>query len=403
MAQQQQQQQARTSNHVNIKVVGIGGGGSNAVNRMIEAGLSGVEFIAMNTDIQVLELSAAPVRLQIGDALTKGLGAGGNPEIGRNAAEESRQDIKKVLEGAHMVFITAGMGGGTGSGAAPVIAEIARDLGALTVGVVTKPFRFEGPRRLRLAEEGIANLRARVDTSIVIPNDRLLDAVEKRAPLVDAFRVADDTLRQGVQGVSDIVTVPGLNNVDFNDVKAIMSNAGTAIMGIGSGHGDNRAVTAAEQAISSPLLETGIEGARGVLLNVTAGPDLTLEELYEAANVVSKATDTEDAFIIMGTVIDDRMREDVRVTVLATGFGNHPTTPRLFEAADAVRAVRSVPTATVAPPAPAPVAAAPAAATVPSAPRYAPTPPPARTPAGSDLDIPPFLRNAGRRNYDNGG
>src|SRR5262245_7628169 len=303
--------QSAPFSYANIKVVGVGGGGSNAVNRMIEAGLAGVEFIAMNTDIQVLELSAAPVRLQIGAALTKGLGVGGNPETGREAAEESRQDIKKLVEGAHMVFITAGMGGGTGTGAAPVIAEIARDAGALTVGVVTKPFRFEGPRRLRMAEEGIATLRAKVDTTIVIPNDKLLDVVEKRASLVDAFRTADDTLRQGVQGVSDIITVPGLINVDFNDVKAIMSNAGTAIMGIGTGMGDNRAVTAADMAISSPLLETGIEGARGVLMNVTAGPDLTLEELYDAAGVVSKATDTEDAFIIMGTVIDETLGQDV--------------------------------------------------------------------------------------------
>src|SRR5262249_30570932 len=230
-------------------------------------------------------------------------------------SEERGTRVKKWLEVADMVFLPAGMGGGSGTGAAPVIAEVARDLGALTVGIVTKPFRFEGPRRLRIAEEGIANLRQRVDTTIVIPNDKLLDVVEKRASLVDAFRLADDTLRQGVQGVSDIITVPGLINVDFNDVKAIMSNAGTAIMGIGTGTGDNRAVTAADMAISSPLLEASIEGARGVLLSVAAGPSLTLEELYDAAGVVSKATDTEDAFIIMGTVIDETMGESVRVTV----------------------------------------------------------------------------------------
>jgi cell division protein FtsZ len=388
--------QGRTNGYANIKVVGCGGGGSNAVNRMIETGLAGVEFIAVNTDIQVLELSAAPVRLQIGDALTKGLGAGGNPEVGRNAAEESRQDIKKLLEGSDMIFIAAGMGGGTGTGAAPVIAEIARDLGALTVGIVTKPFRFEGPRRLRLAEEGIANLRGRVDTTIVIPNDKLLDVVEKRAALVDAFRQADDTLRQGVQGVSDIITVPGLINVDFNDVKAVMSNAGTAIMGIGTGMGDNRAVTAADMAISSPLLETSIEGARGVLLNVTAGPDLTLEELYDAAGVVSKATDAEDAFIIMGTVIDESMGQTVRVTVLATGFGNHPTTTgRLFEAAEEVRHATRSTHATVAAPLPTAPPAPPVTRVV------APTPAPAvaaqPSANGSDLDIPPFLRNAGRR------
>jgi cell division protein FtsZ len=382
--------QVQATSYANIKVIGCGGGGSNAINRMIETGLSGTEFIAMNTDIQVLELCTAPVRLQIGDTLTKGLGAGGNPEVGRNAAEESRQDIKKLLEGADMVFITAGMGGGTGTGAAPVIAEIARELGALTVGIVTKPFRFEGPRRLRIAEEGITNLRAKVDTTIIIPNDRLLEVVEKRASLVDAFRAADDVLRQGVQGVSDIITIPGLINVDFNDVKAIMSNAGTAIMGIGTGHGDNRAATAADMAIASPLLESSIEGARGVLLNVTAGPDLTLEELYDAAGVVSKATDTEDAFIIMGTVIDETMGQSVRVTVLATGFGNHPPPGRLFEAAEAVRtSPRAIPT----PSAPlndspprlaAPTIAAPAVVAV--------------SPAnGSDLDIPPFLRNVGRR------
>jgi cell division protein FtsZ len=309
-----------------------------------------------------------------------------------------------------MVFITAGMGGGTGTGAAPVIAEIARDIGALTVGVVTKPFRFEGPRRLRLAEEGIANLRARVDTSIVIPNDKLLDVVEKRAPLVDAFRTADDTLRQGVQGVSDIITVPGLINVDFNDVKAIMSNAGTAIMGIGIGRGDNRAIIAAELAISSPLLETSIEGARGVLMNVTAGPDLTLEELYDAAGVVSKATDTEDAFIIMGTVIDETMGQDVRVTVLATGFGHQPNPGRLFEPAESVRHTpRPGPAPIIQSPPPPPAASATPPPTVAAAPPQATTAatphpptvtrPPASVPPanGSDLDIPPFLRNANRR------
>jgi cell division protein FtsZ len=352
-------------NYANIKVIGVGGGGSNAVNRMIETGLVGVEFICMNTDVQVLDLSSAPQRLQIGDALTKGLGAGGNPEVGQNAAEESRQDIKKLLEGSDMVFITAGMGGGTGTGAAPVIAEIARDVGALTVGVVTKPFNFEGPRRLRIAEEGIATLRSKVDTMITIPNDRLLSVVEKRATLIDAFRLADDILRQGVQGVSDIITVPGMINVDFADVKAIMSDAGTAIMGIGIARGDNRAVEAAQIATASPLLENSIDGARGVLLNVTAGPDLTLEELYEAANVISKATDAEDAFVVMGTVLDDRMAQDVRVTVIATGFGpNVPNPARAVEQQEHAR---------------------PAAR-----PGILSTPPP--SPSSQDLDIPPFLR-----------
>jgi cell division protein FtsZ len=314
-------QAALLEQFANIKVVGVGGGGGNAVNRMIEAGLTGVEFMVMNTDAQVLELSIAPNRLQIGDALTKGLGAGGNPEVGRQAAEESRQDIKKMMEGADMVFITAGMGGGTGTGAAPVIAEIARDMNALTVGVVTKPFNFEGPRRLRLAEEGIAQLKARVDTIITIPNDRLLNVAEKRKTLLEAFQMADDVLRQGVQGVSDIIVVPGMINVDFADVKAIMSNAGNAIMGIGQAHGDNRALEAAEMAIASPLLETSIDGARGVLLNITAGPDLTLEEMYQAADVITRATDHEDAYISMGAVIDPEMGQSVRVTVLATGFG----------------------------------------------------------------------------------
>jgi cell division protein FtsZ len=356
------------ANYANIKVIGVGGGGGNAVTRMIETGMAGVEFICMNTDTQVLDLSPAPHRLQIGDTLTKGLGAGGNPEVGRNAAEESRQDIKKLIEGADMLFITAGMGGGTGTGAAPVIAEIARDVGVLTVGVVTKPFNFEGPRRLRIAEEGIATLRSKVDTMITIPNDRLLTVVEKRATLVDAFRLADDILRQGVQGVSDIITVPGMINVDFADVKAIMSEAGTAIMGIGVARGDNRAVEAAQIATASPLLENSIDGARGVLLNVTAGPDLTLEELYEAANVISKATDAEDAFVVMGTVLDERMGQDVRVTVIATGFGpNVPNPARAVEQQEQARPAR---------------------------PGILSTPPPASS--SQDLDIPPFLRNARR-------
>jgi cell division protein FtsZ len=307
-------------NYARIKVVGVGGGGSNAVNRMIEAGVGGVEFIVLNTDSQALDYSLAPVRLQIGDRLTKGLGVGGNPAVGRNAAEESRQDIKKLLEGADMVFITAGMGGGTGTGAAPVVAEIARELAALSIAVVTRPFSFEGPRRLRLADEGLAALAAKVDTSIVVPNDRLMSVAERHTKLTDAFRLADDVVRQGVQGVSDIITIPGLINVDFADVKAIMSSAGAASMGIGVATGDNRAARAAELAISSPLLETSIEGARGVLLNISAGSDLTLDEVYQAANVVHRASDDEDAFIIMGCVIDEALGDEVRVTVLATGI-----------------------------------------------------------------------------------
>jgi cell division protein FtsZ len=287
---------------------------------MIEAGMGGVEFIVLNTDSQALDHSLAPMRLQIGDRLTKGLGVGGNPQIGRNAAEESRQDIKKLLEGADMVFITAGMGGGTGTGAAPVVAELARELAALSIAVVTKPFSFEGPRRLRLADEGLAALKVKVDTSIVVPNDRLMSVALRHTKLTDAFQLADDVVRQGVQGVSDIITIPGLINVDFADVKAIMCNAGAASMGIGVAAGDNRAARAAEAAIASPLLETPIEGARGVLLNISAGSDLTLDEVYQAANVVYGAADAEDAFIIMGCVIDESLGDEVRVTVLATGI-----------------------------------------------------------------------------------
>jgi len=303
-----------------IKVVGIGGGGTNAINRMIECGVSGVRFLAMNTDLQVLDMSSAEEKLQLGESLTKGLGAGGDPEIGRNAAEESKQDIKKTLEGSDMVFITAGMGGGTGTGAAPIVAELARELGALTVGVITKPFSFEGPRRARAAEEGIEGLREKVDTIIVIPNDRLLSVTEKKSTLVEAFRMADDVLRQGVQGISDIITIPGMINVDFADVKAVMADAGSALMGIGLASGEHRAVEAAQMAISSPLLETAIEGARGILFNITGGSDLALSEVYEAADVIFKTTDEREANIIFGTVIDDRFDGQVQVTVIATGF-----------------------------------------------------------------------------------
>lgn len=303
-----------------IKVIGCGGGGTNAVNRMIDAGLNGVEFIAMNTDIQVLDVSAADYKLQLGENLTRGLGAGGNPEVGRSAAEESKSEIKKSLEGADMVFITAGMGGGTGTGAAPVIAEIAKELNILTVAVVTKPFKFEGPRRARLAGEGVDNLRDKVDTVIIIPNDRLLGVVERRATLVEAFKEADDVLRQGVQGISDIITIPGIINVDFADVRAIMLNAGTALMGIGVASGDNRAIDAAQAAIASPLLETSIEGARAALINITGGPDLTLAEVNEATELIQQATDSEDANIIFGVVHDPRLEGEIRITVLATGF-----------------------------------------------------------------------------------
>ena len=302
-----------------LKVVGIGGGGSNAVNRMIAAGLQGVDFCAVNTDAQALYLANAGTKLQIGEQLTKGLGAGANPEIGRKAAEESRSDIEAMLRGADMVFITAGMGGGTGTGAAPVVAEIAQKIGALTVGVVTKPFSFEGRKRQQQAEEGVAALRAVVDTLITIPNDRLLQVVEKKTPILEAFRVADDVLRQGVQGISDLIAVPGLINLDLADVRTIMSETGPALMGVGQGSGENRTMEAAKAATKSPLLETSIEGAKGVLINVTGGTDLSLYEVHEAAEIVAGYADP-DANIIFGAVIDESYQDQVRVTVIATGF-----------------------------------------------------------------------------------
>ncbi len=302
-----------------IKVVGVGGGGSNAVDRMINAGLQGVEFVALNTDAQALQLSNAHSKLKLGERLTKGLGAGSNPEIGREAAEESREELSQLLDGADMVFITAGMGGGTGTGAAPIIAEIAHEQGALTVGVVTKPFSFEGRRRMSQAEVGVNALKDKVDTLIIIPNDRLLQVVEKNTSILEAFRVADDVLRQGVQGISDLITVPGLINLDFADVKTIMSDAGSALMGIGVSTGEHRAAEAATAAISSPLLEASIEGAKGVLLNITGGGDLGLFEVNEAAEIIAQAADPE-ANIIFGAVIDENLKDEVRVTVIATGF-----------------------------------------------------------------------------------
>lgn len=303
----------------NIKVIGVGGGGNNAVNRMIHAGLKGVEFVAVNTDAQALYLAQANHKIQIGTKLTKGLGSGGNPEIGQKAAEESRDEIIQALKGSDMVFVTAGMGGGTGTGAAPIVAEVAKELGALTVGVVTKPFTFEGRKRASQADAGIETLKAKVDTLITIPNDRLLQVIEKHTSIVEAFRIADDVLRQGVQGISDLIAVPGLINLDFADVKTIMKETGSALMGIGSASGDNRATEAARTAISSPLLETSIEGARGVLLNITGGSSLGLFEVNEAAEIIAQAADPE-ANIIFGAVIDERMEEEVRVTVIATGF-----------------------------------------------------------------------------------
>ena len=303
-----------------IKVVGVGGGGSNAVQRMIESGIKGVEFIAMNTDVQVLDLSPAQKKVQLCVNLTRGLGAGGDPEVGRNAAEESKGDIRKVLEGADMVFITAGMGGGTGTGAAQVVADVAQEMGALTVAVVTRPFRFEGPKRERLADEGVIGLTGKVDTIITIPNEKLLGVVEKKTTFHDAFRVADDVLRQGVQGISDIITIPGQINVDFADVRTIMKDAGPAIMGIGYGVGENRAVQAAQAATSSALLEQKIDGAKGVLVNITSGDDLTLAETSEAMIYIQSLCDQDEVNIIFGSVIDPSMEGTVRISVLATGF-----------------------------------------------------------------------------------
>jgi cell division protein FtsZ len=304
-----------------IKVVGVGGGGTNAVSRMVESGLSGVEFIAVNTDAQALLMSDADVKIHIGSQATRGLGAGADPAVGEAAAAESRDELKEALKGADMVFITAGEGGGTGTGGAPIVAQLAKEeLGALTVGVVTRPFSFEGRRRAEQAQRGIGNLSEHVDTLIVIENDRLLQVVEKKTSIVDAFRMADDILRQGVQGITDLITVPGLVNLDFADVRTIMRDAGSALMGIGIASGENRAAEAARTAVSSPLLEASIEGATGILLNVTGGPDIGLFEVNEAAEVVTGAAD-QNANVIFGAVLDDSITDEVRVTVIATGFG----------------------------------------------------------------------------------
>lgn len=302
-----------------IKVIGVGGGGNNAVNRMIEHGVEGVEFIAVNTDSQALNLSMAESKIQIGGKLTRGLGAGANPEVGKKAAEESKEQLEEVLKGADMVFVTAGMGGGTGTGAAPVIAQVAKDLGALTVGVVTRPFSFEGRRRSTQAISGIDTLKGSVDTLIVIPNDRLLEIVDKNTPMLEAFREADNVLRQGVQGISDLIAKPGLINVDFVDVKTIMYDKGSALMGIGIATGETRATEAAKKAISSPLLETSIDGAHGILMNITGGTNLSLYEVQEAADLVTSAADQE-VNVIFGSVINENLNDEIVVTVIATGF-----------------------------------------------------------------------------------
>lgn len=331
MGQKKEQNMARSNqqpqfveNFAKIKVVGIGGGGQNAVNRMIEEGIQGVEFISVNTDAQALMLSNSPIRLRIGDKLTKGLGSGGNPEIGQRAAEESHEEIKEVLEGADMVFVTAGMGGGTGSGASPVIAGIAREIGALTIGVVTRPFTFEGSHRRRSAEGALDELKNNVDTLIAIPNDRLLQVVDKKVSINQAFRTADDVLRQGIQGISELITIPGLVNLDFADVRSVMLEGGAALMAIGRGSGENRAKDAVQQAIHSALLDVSIDGARSILFNIKGGADLSLFEVNEAAEVIRAAAHPESN-IIFGAVIDSNLQEEIHLTVIATGFDRQDT------------------------------------------------------------------------------
>ena len=312
-------QQRPTVSPASIKVIGVGGGGGNAVNRMIKAGLSGVDFWLMNTDLQVLNYSTCKNKIQLGEKLTSGLGAGGEPQIGEKAAEEAQQEITEALEGADMVFVTAGMGGGTGTGAAPIVAKIAKELGILTIGVVTKPFSFEGKRRQNQAQQGLEKLRESVDALIVIPNDKLLDVVDRRVSLQESFIVVDEVLLRGVQGISDIITIPGLINVDFADVKSVMQASGSALMGIGRGQGEGRAVDAAKTAIDSQLLETSINGASGVIVNITGGPDMTLHEVTDATNIINSAV-LDDARVIIGAVVDDKIQGEIQITVIATGF-----------------------------------------------------------------------------------
>ena len=317
-----------------IRVIGVGGAGCNAVDRMIEASVQGVQFIAANTDLQALNRAAAMEKLQLGPGVSGGLGAGGNPELGARAAEESRDALRQALDGADMVFITAGMGGGTGTGGAPIVAELSRELGALTVAVVTKPFAFERGRRQSIAEEGLDNLRTKVDTLVTVPNDRLLGVVQKKVTLMEAFRLADEVLREGVQGISDLITVPGMINLDFADVKAIMQDAGPALMGIGTGRGETRAVDAAQAAISSPLLDTTIDGATRILFNVSGGSDLSLAEIEDAAQVIRAASDSPDTNVLFGVVVSPEPQEEVRITVLATGFERSRRPGRISESAE---------------------------------------------------------------------
>ncbi len=364
-----------------IKVIGVGGGGSNAVNRMIEQGMSGVEFIAINTDSQALLQSNAPRRVRIGEKLTRGLGAGGDPEKGQKAAEESAEELYEVLRGADMVFITAGMGGGTGTGAAAVVSQVARECGALTIGVVTKPFTFEGNRRGTSAESGIHRLKEQVDTLIVIPNDRLLQIVDKRASLQESFRLADDVLRQGIQGISELITVPGLINLDFADVKAIMSEGGAALMAVGKGAGEDRARVAAEQAISSQLLDITIDGARGILFNITGGPNMTLFEVNQAAAII-KETAHPEVNLIFGAVVDPNLTDEVRVTVIATGFERTGVPRRALE-----RPAERKSTVTAHKSASQPIEVSASGATKPELAEFTP-----RSFNTDDLDIPAFLR-----------
>ena len=365
-----------------IKVLGVGGGGCNAINRMIDEGLQGVEFIAVNTDAQALLLSNATTRVRIGDKLTRGLGTGGDPEVGRKSGEESAEELYEVLKGSDMVFVTAGIGGGTGTGASPIVAQIAKEVGALTIGVVTSPFTFEGSRRIQVAESGIDLLKEQSDTLIVIPNDRLLQIVDKRANLHDAFSVADDVLRQGIQGISELITVPGLINLDFADVKTIMSEGGAALMAIGLGSGDDRARLAAEEAISSELLDITIDGARGILFNVTGGSDLTLFEVNQAAAII-KETAHPDVNLIFGAVVDSNMGESIRVTVIATGFERTGVPRPLFE--------RRVTRRTQGAEASAPESQEETRDKIPAQVEYKP-----RAFNTEDLDIPTFLRKRGR-------
>lgn len=392
------------SNVAKIKVIGVGGGGCNAVNRMIASGVSGVEFWAINTDSQALEMTSAPHRLQIGQKLTRGLGAGGNPAIGQKAAEESRDEISQALEGTDLVFITSGMGGGTGTGASPIVAEVAKEMGCLTVGIVTRPFTFEGRRRTSQSEEGIGALQSRVDTLIVIPNNKLLSVIAPETPVQQAFMVADDILRQGVQGVSDIILIPGLVNVDFADVRAVMADAGSALMGIGIGSGKSRAREAAQMAISSPLLESSIEGAKGVVFNITGSSDLTLHEVNTAAETIYEVVDP-NANIIFGSVIDEEMQGELKITVIATGFNGEGTKTTTSSRSKQSKApglrqpVINPADALPKPPQPEPTPPAEAQPTVqnpqaavPPAPTMVPSPLSEPAPAANGLDIPEFLQ-----------